>query len=165
MSRARASGVGEGTAGPQDDSSMQREDEDSHLLLQVTHPPRLPTFICLIIRRAPIAWPFSYPNIFLSRCVSIFCRFPPFIILRALFPCSPLWTEQKPAQAIYKTPVETSEHVCRCRLPLVRVIWLSSFFVLLFCKSNNSVLSAPRSSSASALLNPRSVVSSSQAFK
>lgn len=39
MSRARASGVGEGTAGLQDGSSMQREDEDSHLLLQVTRPP------------------------------------------------------------------------------------------------------------------------------
>lgn len=55
MGGARASGVGEGTAGPQDDSSMQREEEDSRLLLQVTRPPHLPTFICLIIRWAPRA--------------------------------------------------------------------------------------------------------------
>lgn len=139
MSSARASGVGEGAAGPQDDSSMQCEDEDSHLLLQVTRPAHLPTFIRLIIRWAPIAWPFSYPNIFLSRCISIYCHFPPFIILQALFSCSPLCTEQKPAQAIYKSPVATSEQGCRCRLPLVRVIWLSSYF---FCFSINLTIAS-----------------------
>lgn len=78
MSRARASGVGEGTAGPQDDSSMQREDEDSCLLLQVTRPPHLHTFICLIIRWATNGLTFLLSfNIFLSRCVSVFCHFPP----------------------------------------------------------------------------------------
>lgn len=139
MSRAGASGVGEGAAGPLDDSSMQREEEDSHLLLRVTHPPHLPTFICLIIRWAPRAWPFSYPNIFFQDAFLFSVTFPlhhpsgPSSMFSTLY-----WAKKKKGSGNLQNPVEKSEQVCRCRLPLVRVIWLSSlFFFLLFCESNN----------------------------